>query len=205
MKHKTSRWVYAGIATVLIGLSGCGTPSTTLQGGRGSMMGQSGAMMQGQSNSRMGQGASMMQGQQNSNGTSGSETSAGTSAASQSTAKNQHIYLTVLAGAKLGSDGKMHDIFSPADFVVHPDKPVTVTVYNYDTGEHSFTSQALGVNASVKGAQRKGVPSTTTFTFTPKETGTYTWACTVPCDDNAGGWAMSHDGFMAGKVSVVAD
>jgi plastocyanin len=194
-----------------IDLSGCATPGSLHQGGSRSMMGQRGSMMQGQGGSTMGQSGSMMQsgssGQQtqpNGSGTSNSGTTS-TTQSNQTTAKNQHVYLTVLPAAKLGADGKLHDVFSPADFVVHPGKPVTVTVYNYDTGEHSFTAQALGVNKIVKGSKKKGVPATTTFTFTPKQTGTYTWACVVPCDDNAGGWAMSHDGFMAGKVSVVAD
>jgi hypothetical protein len=40
-----------------------------------------------------------------------------------------------------------------------------------------------------------------TFTFTaPKKAGRYQWWCAVPCDP----WAMAHDGYMRGYVTVSA-
>src|SRR5579859_1076071 len=44
---------------------------------------------------------------------------------------------------KRGSDGNWHDAFLPADFTVHAGDRVTVTVVNYDTMPHSFTSSSL--------------------------------------------------------------
>ncbi len=119
------------------------------------------------------------------------------------TLKMQHIYLTILPGEHLGPDGKMHDTYSPADFTVVQGVPVQVTVYNYDGGPHSFTSTSLKVNKMIPGHKNKGVPSVTTFQFTPAKTGAFTWLCDVKCDGQANGWAMSHDGYMMGKVKVV--
>ena len=119
------------------------------------------------------------------------------------TLKLQHIYLTILPGSHLGPDKIMHDSFSPADFSVVQGVPVQVTVYNYDGGGHSFTSSALNLNVMIKGSAKNGVPSVTTFKFTPTKTGAFTWECVVKCDGQANGWAMSHDGYMMGKVNVV--
>lgn len=115
--------------------------------------------------------------------------------------QKQYIYLTIKDGLQYASaDGKMHDSYSPASFSVQAGIPVQVTVENFDTGEHSFTSPALGVNQIFKGASKEGVPSETTFTFTPSKAGQYHWQCVIQCDGN--GWAMSHDGYMSGTVTV---
>lgn len=103
-----------------------------------------------------------------------------------------------------GSDGKWHDAFLPADFTVHAGDRVTVTVLNYDTSPHSFTSSSLGpgglINQTIA-AGSANAPSTTTFTFTaPSSPGKYSWWCAMPCDP----WAMAHDGFMRGYVTVAA-
>lgn len=119
------------------------------------------------------------------------------------TLKLQHIYLTILPASHLGPDKIMHDSFSPADFSVVQGVPVQVSVYNYDGGSHSFTSSALKLNVMIKGSPKTGVPSVTTFKFTPTKTGEFTWECVVQCDGQANGWAMSHDGYMMGKVNVV--
>ena len=101
---------------------------------------------------------------------------------------------------RLGPDGKWHDAFLPADFKVHPGAKVTVTVENYDGGAHTFTSPSLAVNATLP-AGSLSHPHRTTFTFTaPKKAGRYAWWCAVPCDP----WAMSHDGYMRGYVTVAA-
>lgn len=105
---------------------------------------------------------------------------------------------------KRGSDGKWHDAFLPGDFTVHAGDTVTVTVYNYDNMMHSFTSSALSpaqlINQMIP-AGSAGSPSQTTFKFTaPSKPGKYAWWCAVPCDP----WAMAHDGFMRGYVTVAA-
>ena len=117
--------------------------------------------------------------------------------------KLQHIYLTIMPASHLGPDKIMHDSFSPADFTVVQGVPVQVTVYNYDGGTHSFTSSALGLNVDFAGSKKTGVPSVKSFTFTPSKTGSFTWECVLQCDGQAKGWAMSHDGYMMGKVNVV--
>ena len=126
------------------------------------------------------------------------------STATQQTAlKQQEIDLTVLPGAHLGPDGKLHDSYSPADFKVVQGVPVTLTVYNFDGGTHTLTNAALGLNLQVKGSTKKGVPSANTVTFTPTKVGTYTWQCMDPCDGQNGGWAMTHNGYMQGTITVV--
>jgi plastocyanin len=101
--------------------------------------------------------------------------------------------------AKLGPEGTWHDAFIPADFSVKPGATVEVTVYNYDEGEHSFTSAELGTNAIIAAGTAKKA-SVTKFTFhAPTKAGSYLWYCAKPCDP----WAMSHDGYMRGYVTVV--
>ena len=101
---------------------------------------------------------------------------------------------------RLGPDGKWHDAFLPAEFKVHPGAKVTVTVANYDGGAHTFTSPSLGVNATLPAGSMKN-PHQTTFTFTaPKKAGRYAWWCAIPCDP----WAMAHNGYMRGYVTVAA-
>lgn len=99
---------------------------------------------------------------------------------------------------KKGSDGNWHDAFLPGDFSVKPGSVVHVTVYNYDESEHSFTAPELGTNATIA-AGSESEPAVTTFTFrAPEKAGRYQWLCMVPCDP----WAMNHDGFMRGFVTV---
>jgi heme/copper-type cytochrome/quinol oxidase subunit 2 len=113
------------------------------------------------------------------------------------------ITLTILPGAHLGTDGKLHDTYIPADFKVVQGVPVTLKIYNYDDGEHSFTSKALGVNFLVKGSTKKGVAKVNTFTFTPTKAGKMDWHCAMKCDGGMQSYAMTHDGYMKGVVDVV--
>ncbi len=100
-----------------------------------------------------------------------------------------------------GPDGTWHDAFVPADFTVHAGDKVTVTVQNYDSSPHSFTSASIGVNEIIAGGGTPGAAHATTFTFTaPKKAGAYQWWCSVPCDP----WAMKHNGYMRGIVTVVS-
>lgn len=119
-------------------------------------------------------------------------------------APTQSVSLSVKADdehGRKGPDGKWHDAFLPADFSVHAGDKVTVTVTNYDGGPHSFTSPSMGVNETIPGGGSMTAPRTVTFTFTaPAKTGKYEWWCSVPCDP----WAMAHNGYMRGLVTVTA-
>lgn len=99
---------------------------------------------------------------------------------------------------KKGPEGTWHDAFLPADFSVKAGATVHVTVYNYDEAPHSFNAPDLGTSAEIAaGGEKK--PSKTTFTFkAPQKAGSYAWFCAMPCDP----WAMSHNGFMKGYVTV---
>jgi heme/copper-type cytochrome/quinol oxidase subunit 2 len=102
---------------------------------------------------------------------------------------------------RMGPDKQWHDATLPADFSVRAGGTVTITVANYDSGPHTFTSPALNVNGTISGGGSLASPSHTTFTFTaPTKPGKYAWWCAVPCDP----WAMAHDGYMRGYVTVTA-
>ncbi len=102
---------------------------------------------------------------------------------------------------RMGPDKQWHDAFLPADFTVHAGATVHVTVTNYDGGPHTFTAPSMNVNAIIPGGGSMTAPRTMTFTFkAPSKPGKYQWWCAVPCDP----WAMSHDGYMRGYVTVAA-
>ncbi len=102
--------------------------------------------------------------------------------------------------AKMGPDGKWHDAILGGNMTVKAGQKVTVTVYNYDGSPHSYTAPDLGLNVKLDAGTDKA-PSVTKFTFTaPTKAGTYQWFCGYPCDP----WAMSHDGYMRGHVTVTA-
>lgn len=120
-----------------------------------------------------------------------------------STLKQEHIYLTVLPGGKLGPDGKKHDAFSPSDFTLVQGVPVTITIYNFDNMKHSITNTDLGLNIQANPAKKDGAPGVTTFTFTPAKAGDFQWNCIDPCDLDNNQWSMSHSGYMTGTIHVV--
>lgn len=97
-----------------------------------------------------------------------------------------------------GPNGVWHDAAVPAIFSVHAGQKITVVAYNYDGAPHSFTDPMIGVNKVLpKGSMSH--PSETKFTFTaPSTPGRYPWWCVFPCDP----WAMSHNGYMRGYVTV---
>ena len=113
-----------------------------------------------------------------------------------------YVNMVIVPGVRLGSDEKLHDAFTPTDFTALAGQKIVVTIYNYDTGSHSFTAPALHLNVVIPAAPRNGVPSVKTFTFTVKKAGSYQWLCALPCDSDARGWAMSHDHYMAGTVTI---
>jgi plastocyanin len=100
--------------------------------------------------------------------------------------------------ARKGADGRWHDAFLPGGFTVRAGSKVRVTLTNYDTAPHTFTSAGLGLNVIVRAGSATH-PATTTFTFTAPMAGSYRWHCLGSCDP----WAMSHVGFMTGIVRVV--
>lgn len=99
---------------------------------------------------------------------------------------------------KKGPEGKWHDAYLPSGFSVKPSQHVTVTIYNYDGGIHSFTAPGLNVNVMVPGGTATS-PHTATFSFTaPAKAGSYEWFCDQPCDP----WAMAQAGYMRGAITV---
>ena len=112
------------------------------------------------------------------------------------------VSMTIVPAIRLGSDKRLHDAYTPAVLTGIAGRPLTVTVYNYDTDAHTMISAPLHLQVTIAGAKRKGVPSATTFTFTPAKAGSYTWLCTRPCDSEAKGWAMAHMGYMSGPIVI---
>lgn len=101
-----------------------------------------------------------------------------------------------LGGVK-GSDGQVHDAFVPGSFTMKVGTTYDVTVLNYDTQAHSWVSPSLSVSASMPAGSASS-PSVTHFTIKPTAAGTFQWFCATPCDK----WAMTHNGFMRGLVTV---
>jgi heme/copper-type cytochrome/quinol oxidase subunit 2 len=141
-------------------------------------------------------------------------TSSAVTAAFQGVTK-QHYTVYVLPGGmgETGPDKAHHDMIAPSDFVLRAGVPVTLTIVNFDDGNHTITSPALGLNIMIKAGidEPDGSikPVTTTMTFTPKKAGQYRWNCMVMCDGPSH-WAMSagfdgpgQDGFMAGWFIVL--
>ncbi|MHB1569199.1 MAG: cupredoxin domain-containing protein [Solirubrobacteraceae bacterium] len=184
-----------GIAIALTHTDQRPAPGTVGTYPGGGVVGQGGSGMMGQG------GNGMMSGGFGPGGTPGSQ---GTTQSGQVAPRGaQTLTLDVRSDSehgRRGPDGTWHDAFLPADFAVHPGYAVTVTVSNYDDMPHSFTSRSLGVNETIP-AGSASAPSKMTFTFTaPSKPGSYQWWCALPCDP----WAMTHDGYMRGDVTVRA-
>jgi plastocyanin len=129
-----------------------------------------------------------------------SVTGAATAAPAAST--TDHVALTIKSDtqhARKGPDGKWHDAYLPAAFTAKSGDTVVVTIRNYDPAPHTFTSKGLGLNVVIKKGSARH-PSVTTFTFRAPKAGAYTWQCVAGCDP----WAMTHLGFMEGRVTVTA-
>jgi hypothetical protein len=96
--------------------------------------------------------------------------------------------------------GQLDQAFVPGNFTMEVGETLRVTVTNYTSMPHTWTSAGLGVNVMVP-AGGSSSPSTTTFVIHAAKPGTYFWHCETPCDP----WSMSHMGFMEGNVTVVRD
>ena len=102
------------------------------------------------------------------------------------------VYLTVSAGIKPGSDGKLHDAFSVTNFDVRAGQPVKLVINNTDSSSHSITAPGAGVNIVIK-------PGLHTYTLLVHGTGKFAWFCSFPCDP----YSMSHPGYMRGYITSV--
>ncbi len=105
------------------------------------------------------------------------------------------ISLSVAGSNKLGPDGKMHDSFSKTDFAVKVGQPTRLRIDNADSSPHTITAVATGVSITV-------LPGVHTYTMVTTRAGRFEWVCVLPCDSGAGGWAMTHPGYMAGYITA---
>lgn len=117
----------------------------------------------------------------------------------------QTVQLSVMAEARAGPDGNLHDTFAPGSFTIAKGIPTAIEVFNYDGGRHTLTAPDLDLDIDVLSSAKAGVPNVTTHLFTPTKTGDFTWSCEIPCDGEANGWAMQHDGYMKGTIHVTED
>ncbi len=72
---------------------------------------------------------------------------------------------------------------------------------------HTFTIASLGINVPIPVATDSGntvIPSVVTFTFTPSQSGTFTWQCMTPCGSGPTGvgGSMASDGYMKGVLKI---
>ncbi|MHB8262581.1 MAG: cupredoxin domain-containing protein [Acidimicrobiales bacterium] len=103
-----------------------------------------------------------------------------------------------LYGKPAPSGGILQDAYVPARFTVKSGEHVDVTVTNFSTDTHTFTSSQLRLNVIIHPGSHLN-PHATTFQFVAPKAGTYYWHCTMPC-----GWGMHHLGYMMGEVVVIA-
>ncbi len=121
------------------------------------------------------------------------------------------VTLMIQGDLTLGPDNKTHDAFVPTDFTVYSNQDVNLTIVNYDSMPHSFTSPTLGVDFQIPASSAVGVPAISHFQFSEANAGEYRWWCAIPCDTDANGWAMTNGsdgqpgqiGFMGGFVTVL--
>lgn len=138
------------------------------------------------------------------NGAAAGGASAGAAGATAaSTGEPQSVTMTFKADdqhAKKGPDGQWHDAALPAIYSVQSGAVITLTLVNDDSSPHSFTSPTLGVDQVVPGGS-PNKPGQATVKFTaPTKAGQYEWWCKFPCDP----WAMTHNGYMRGYLTVKA-
>ncbi len=105
------------------------------------------------------------------------------------------VNLKVVPEGRRGPDGKMHDYFTVTNFHVKVGQPTTLRIDNTDEGTHSITAPLAGVDIVVQ-------PGVHDYTLLVSKAGHFEWACIIPCDSAAGGWAMKHPGYMAGYITA---
>lgn len=109
------------------------------------------------------------------------------------TAPPTAISVKIVGAVKMGPDHKKHDIFTKTDYAVKVGRPVRITIDNTDDAPHSITAPAAGVNIIAQ-------PGVHTYTMLVTTAGKFQWYCMLPCDGDAGGWAMQHPGYMSGYI-----
>lgn len=119
----------------------------------------------------------------------------GAAAAPAVTAPARAESLKIVGGSKLGPDGKKHDEFTKTEFAVKVGQPLKLKIDNTDDVPHSITAPVAGINLTIK-------PGVHTYSLVVTQAGRFQWFCIIPCDSDAGGWAMSHPGFMAGYITA---
>ncbi|HEY7961613.1 MAG TPA: hypothetical protein VID29_06810 [Solirubrobacteraceae bacterium] len=105
------------------------------------------------------------------------------------------VALKIVGSYRKGPEGKLHDAFTTTDFAVKVGQPLTLRIDNTDDVPHSITSAVAGVNIITQ-------PGVHTYTLLVKSAGRFEWTCMLPCDSDAGGWAMTHPGYMSGYITA---
>jgi len=103
--------------------------------------------------------------------------------------------VTITPNSKLGPDGKRHDAYSQTEFGVQTGKPLTLRIDNTDDQPHSIVSQ--GAHVAIIAS-----PGVHDYELLVKHAGRFRWRCFFSCDSEAGGWAMSHAGYMSGYITA---
>ncbi len=103
-----------------------------------------------------------------------------------------------LYGKPKPGGGILQDAYVPARFTIKSGEHVDVTVTNFSTDAHSFTSAHLHLNVTIHPGSHTR-PRATTFQFTAPKPGIYYWHCVMPC-----GWGMHHLGYMMGEMVVTS-
>jgi heme/copper-type cytochrome/quinol oxidase subunit 2 len=116
-----------------------------------------------------------------------------TPSASSKPAAASVVDVKIAGAAKSGPDGKKHDMFTKTDFVVKVGQHVTLKIDNTDDVPHSITSPVAGVNIVAQ-------PGVHSYTLAVSKAGKFQWSCMLPCDGDAGGWAMQNPGYMSGYI-----
>jgi heme/copper-type cytochrome/quinol oxidase subunit 2 len=112
-----------------------------------------------------------------------------------SVAAAKPIETKIVGGSKRGPDGKDHDVFTKTEFAVKVGQPVTLKIDNTDDVPHSITAPTAGVNIVAQ-------PGVHSYTLVVNKAGKFEWNCMLPCDTDAGGWAMQHPGYMSGYITA---
>jgi len=105
------------------------------------------------------------------------------------------IETKIVGSGKRGPGGTMHDMFTLTNFTVKVGQPVRLKIDNTDDAPHSITSPVAGVNIIAQ-------PGLHTYTLVVSQPGKFQWNCMLPCDTDAGGWAMQHPGYMSGYITA---
>ena len=81
------------------------------------------------------------------------------------------------------------------EFAVKVGQPIKLRIDNTDNQPHSITAPEANVNIIA-------MPGIHTYVLYVTKPGRYLWFCVFPCDSNANGWAMKHQGYMSGYITA---